>query len=350
MKKKFINKKGLAPGNLEFHGEIVSENSLVEFIEFSTHKFNRHVSSNIEEISSKIDLNNQNWLSFVGLHNVDYLKIIGEKFKIHRLHLEDILNTDHRPKFEKQNNYLFFVAKLFSKTDDTTSNYEQISIIIGNSFVLTFQEKESDVFKIIKTDLERNDSKVRNSKCDYLFYRIIDSIVDSFYYSLEKVSSDIEILENQIHDDPKSENHKQIQELKRELILLRKSAYPLREAISKLQKESSELISQDTSTYIGDVYDHCVQVLDGIETYRDLTSSLMDLYMTSMSNKMNEVMKVLTIISTIFIPITFIAGVYGMNFEYMPELTLKWGYPITVLVMILLAVGMLFYFKKKKWF
>jgi magnesium transporter len=179
---------------------------------------------------------------------------------------------------------------------------------------------------------------------------MIDSIVDSYYYTLEKISDRIESLEDEIHDNPSKNEHRSIQVLKRELILLRKSVYPLREAIGKLNKEDDLLISKETNFYLSDVYDHCIQIIDSIETFRDLASSLMDLYMTSMSNKMNEVMKVLTIISTIFIPITFIAGIYGMNFQYIPELTHQWGYPITLAFMGLLVLIMIIYFKVKKWF
>lgn len=349
-KNKFSRKKGLPPGNLDFHGVILTENTSIELIDFSKDNYKRLVSPDSQEIFSAINSLNFQWINVVGLHNVEHIKAIGNKYNIHHLVLEDILNTDHRPKAEKQDGYFFFIAKMFCSTETGGSHFEQISIILGKNFVLTFQEKDGDVFDALRERLSKKESKLRQSNIDYLFYRMIDSIVDSYYYTLEKISDRIEALEDEIHDNPTKNDHKSIQSLKRELILLRKSVYPLREAIGKLNKEEDGLISKDTNLYLSDVYDHCVQVIDSIETFRDLTSSLMDLYMTSMSNRMNEVMKVLTIISTIFIPITFIAGVYGMNFHYMPELTHKWGYPIALIVMGLLTLMMIIYFKVKKWF
>lgn len=349
-KNKFSKKKGLPPGNLDFHGEILTENSSIELIDYSKTDYKKVISPNSQEIFSAINSSNNQWINVVGLHNVEHIKAIGEKYNIHHLVLEDILNTDHRPKAEKQDGYIFFIAKMFCSSETEGSHFEQISIILGKDFVLTFQEKDGDVFDALRERLSNEESKLRQSNIDYLFYRMIDSIVDSYYYTLEKISDRIESLEDEIHDNPTKNDHKSIQALKRELILLRKSVYPLREAIGKLNKEEDGLISKDTNLYLSDVYDHCIQIIDSIETFRDLTSSLMDLYMTSMSNRMNEVMKVLTIISTIFIPITFIAGVYGMNFQHMPELTHKWGYPIALTVMGLLVVIMIVYFKVKKWF
>lgn len=349
-KNKFSRKKGLPPGNLDFHGEVLTENSSIELIDYSKIDYKKITTTNSDEIFSAINLSNNQWINIVGLHNVEHIKAIGERYNIHHLVLEDILNADHRPKVEKQDGYIFFIAKMFCPSEIEGSHFEQISIILGKNFVLTFQEKDGDVFNGLRERLLVSESKLRQFNADYLFYRMIDSIVDSYYYTLEKISDRIESLEDEIHDNPSKNEHRSIQVLKRELILLRKSVYPLREAIGKLNKEDDLLISKETNFYLSDVYDHCIQIIDSIETFRDLASSLMDLYMTSMSNKMNEVMKVLTIISTIFIPITFIAGIYGMNFQYIPELTHQWGYPITLAFMGLLVLIMIIYFKVKKWF
>lgn len=348
---KSVVKKGMPPGNLDYHGEIYSQNKEIELISFSQEKINTLTTDISEKLISSISAVDENWINLIGLHNVDHIKAIGSHFNIHHLVLEDILNTDHRPKTELHDGYLFFIAKMFSSSpDDESYHFEQVSFIIGKNYLLTFQEKEGDVFNTIRGRLSDKESKLRVHKTDYLFYRLVDIIVDGYYYTLESVGDKIELLEDKIQENPTKENYKEIQQLKRDLIFLRKSVYPLREAIAKLTKENNGLIEQENITYFNDVYDHCIHVIDSIETYRDLTSSLMDLYMTSMSNKMNEVMKVLTVISTIFIPITFIAGVYGMNFQYMPELTLKWGYPITMVVMAILVIIMLGYFKIKKWF
>ncbi|MGE0561368.1 MAG: magnesium/cobalt transporter CorA [Flavobacteriales bacterium] len=340
----------MPPGNLDYHGEVFSQNKDIELISYSKDTINRISTDNLGKALSLISENHESWINLVGLHNVDHIKAIGNHFNIHHLVLEDILNTDHRPKTELYDGYLFFIAKMFLVSQDDNYQFEQVSFIVGKDYLLTFQEKEGDVFNIIRERLDDKDSRLRIRKSDYLFYRLVDTIVDGYYYTLEHIADKIELLEDRLQDNPSKEDYKEIQQLKRDLIFLRKSVYPLREAIAKITKENNDLIEEDNITYFNDVYDHCIHIIDSIETFRDLTSSLMDLYMTSMSNKMNEVMKVLTVISTIFIPITFVAGVYGMNFQYMPELTHKWGYPITMIVMTILVIVMIVYFKIKKWF
>ena len=344
-------KKGMSPGNLDYHGEIFTQNKEVELISYSKEEINKTVSDNAQKIFSSINNSNENWINLVGLHNVGHISKIGNQFNIHPLVLEDVLNTDHRPKSELYDDYLFFIVKMFSLSEDKANyQFEQVSIILGKNYILSFQEKEGDVFNTLRERLNDKDSRLRSKRVDYLFYRLVDTIVDSYYYTLEHIGDNIELLEDNLQENPTKEDYKEIQKLKRDLIFLRKSVYPLREAIAKITKDNKGLVDSENITYFNDVYDHCIHVIDSIETYRDLTSSLMDLYMTSMSNKMNEVMKVLTVISTIFIPITFIAGVYGMNFQYMPELTQKWGYPVALIFMGALVLSMLIYFKVKKWF
>lgn len=343
----------MPPGNLDYHGEIYSQNKEIELISYSEEKINIITTYSSETLLKSINpsATEENWINLIGLHNVDHIKAIGSHFNIHHLVLEDVLNTDHRPKTELHDGYLFFIAKMFSSsTDDESYQFEQVSFIVGKDYLLTFQEKEGDVFNTIRERLNDKESRLRTRKSDYLFYRLVDTIVDGYYYTLENIGDKIEILEDHLQENPTKEDYKEIQQIKRELIFLRKSVYPLREAIAKITKEHNNLIEEENITYFNDVYDHCIHIIDSIETFRDLTSSLMDLYMTSMSNKMNEVMKVLTVISTIFIPITFIAGVYGMNFQYMPELSHKWAYPITMIVMAAVVVVMIIYFKVKKWF
>lgn len=340
----------MPPGNLDYHGEVYSHNKDVELISYSQENIKRVTSDDVKTLLSSISTKEECWINLVGLHNVDHIKSIGSHFNIHHLVLEDVLNTDHRPKTELHDGYLFFIAKMFTSSEENNYQFEQVSFIVGKEYLITFQEKEGDVFNTIRERLNDKESRLRTRKADYLFYRLVDTIVDGYYYTLESIGDKIELLEDNLQENPTKEDYKEIQQLKRDLIFLRKSVYPLREAIAKLTKESNNLIEQENITYFNDVYDHCIHIIDSIETFRDLTSSLMDLYMTSMSNKMNEVMKVLTVISTIFIPITFVAGVYGMNFQYMPELTHKWGYPITMVVMAVLVIVMIVYFKVKKWF
>ncbi len=342
----------MPPGNLDYHGQVFSQNSEIELISFSKDVISKVSDKKAENLLRLFDLENtQSWINVVGLHNVNHLKAIGKHFDIHPLVLEDILNIEHRPKTDLHANYLFFVIKMFSVSADKQDySYEQVSMVLGKNYLITFQEKESDVFDVLKARLNDQDSNLRTNQIDYLFYRLTDTIVDGYYYTLEHIGDKIELLEESIQNNPTKDDFKSIQKLKRELIFLRKTVYPLRESVAKITKENNGLIQLENITYFNDVYDHCIHIIDSIETYRDLTSSLLDLYMTSMSNKMNEVMKVLTVISTIFIPITFIAGVYGMNFQNMPELTTKWGYPAALIFMGLLVSSMLIYFKIKKWF
>jgi magnesium transporter len=347
------SKAGLPPGDLIYRGEVFTDNKSVNLFSFKDSSFEKINSDNVNLILSKVGNDCLNWVNLVGLHNTDAISKIGQHFKIHPLVLEDVLNTEHRPKAEESEGYLFFTLKMFKKQDTNSDehDYEQVSIILGKNYIITFQEKEGDVLDSIREKLADENSKLRKHNIDYLFYRIIDSIVDSYYQMIEDLGDKIETLEDSIYLNANSQHYKMAQDLRRELIFLRKSVYPLREAIAKMTKENSTgLISDDTQRYFSDVYDHSIHIIETIETYRDLTSGLMDLYMTSVSNKMNEIMKVLTIISTIFIPITFIAGIYGMNFKYMPELNHEWGYPIALILMLGVVVVMLIFFKKRKWF
>ena len=233
--------------------------------------------------------------------------------------------------------------------DNQTVETEQVSIILGSNFVISFQERIGDVFEQIRDRLRNAKGRIRKMGPDYLSYSLIDAVVDSYFSILEKMGEKIEFLEEELVTDPTEQTLQQIHRLKREMIILRKSVWPLREVISGLQRTESELIKESTSVYLRDVYDHTIQIIDTIESFRDMVSGMVDLYLSSLSNKMNSVMKVLTIIATIFIPLTFIAGVYGMNFKYMPELEWRWGYAIAVLAMVIVAVIMLIYFRKKKW-
>jgi magnesium transporter len=290
------------------------------------------------------------WINVDGIHEVDLIESIGKQFDLHPLTQEDILNTDHRPKLEDHENYLFLILKMLTY-DDTEKELkmEQVSLIIGSTFVLSFQESEGDVFDAVRERLRKAKGRIRKMGPDYLTYAITDAIVDNYFVVLEKIGEEIESLEDELITDPDTETVESIHNLKRELIFLRKSVWPLREAIVGLEKGESDLVQDKTAVYLRDVYDHTIQVIDTIETFRDMVSGMLDVYLSSLSNKMNQVMKVLTIIATIFIPMTFIAGIYGMNFKIMPELEWRWGYLFAWIIMLLIGLSMIIYFKKKKW-
>lgn len=342
---------GMPPGQLIHLGEQLTEKSIIELIRYNIENHFELTSSEPKEIIDKIDRKQANWINIDGLHNIDLIKSMGEHFHINALALEDVLNTEQRPKIEDFDNHLFFTLKTLNTLNSDVIVYEQMSFILGNDYLLSFQEKEGDLFDGLRTRLKSDPkSNARKKDVDFLFYRLIDTIVDSYYLILENIAERIETLEDELFVDPSKEILVKIQILKRELIFLRKSVYPLREALSLINKGEFSFIKKETVPYFRDVYDHTIQVIETLETYRDLSNGLMDMYMNSMSNKMNEVMKVLTVISTIFIPLTFIAGIYGMNFQHMPELGWKYGYAGVWGLMFGCLVVMLIYFRKKKWF
>jgi magnesium transporter len=246
--------------------------------------------------------------------------------------------------------YLFIVFKMLSYYEkESEIRSEHVSLFLGSNFVLTFQEKEGDVFASIRERIRDGRGRIRKMGSDYLAYALIDTVVDNYFSILEKIGEKVEDVEGELVTNPTTETIQSIHNLKREMIYLRKSVWPLREVVSRLERGDSELINETTVIYLRDVYDHTIQVIDAVETLRDILSGMLDLYLSSISNRMNEVMKVLTIIATIFIPLTLIAGVYGMNFRYMPELDWRWGYPTILLTMTVIGIIMLIYFKRKKW-
>jgi magnesium transporter len=310
----------------------------------------------IEECFSCKDRSTVTWINIDGVYRVDIIEKIGKYFDFHPLVLEDIVNTAQRPKIEDFESYLFLVLKMLYRKDDAKeAKAEQISLIIGPQYVITFQEIEGDVFDPVRERIKAGKGRLRKRGSDYLAYALIDAIIDNYFIVLEKMGEDIEELEKELISNPKPQTLHEINRLKGELLFLRKSVWPLREVINGLQRDESNLIKESTVIFLRDVYDHTIQVIDTIETFRDLVSGMFDTYLSSVSNKMNEVMKVLTIIATTFIPLTFIAGIYGMNFNpeaspwNMPELSWDYGYFVVIGVMVMIALGMLVYFKRKKW-
>jgi magnesium transporter len=290
------------------------------------------------------------WLNVDGSHQVETLEEIGSRLDIHPLVLEDILDTSQRPKIEDFERFLFIELNMLSWNENQLQiESQQVSLILGENFLVTFQEYEKDVFDPLRNRIRDGKSRLTKQGADYLAYSLIDAIVDHYFIVLENLGEQIEFLEEELVTDPDPGTLQSIHELKRELIFLRKSVWPLREVIGALERGESSLFQPSSLIYLRDVYDHTIQIIDTVETFRDMVSGMLDIYLSSISNRMNEVMKVLTIIATVFIPLSFIVGLYGMNFSYMPELRWKWGYFIVWGVIISVVVGMLTYFRKKKW-
>jgi magnesium transporter len=347
---KSSRKAGLPPGTLIHIGEKKTEKIKITIIDYDeTHLKEKEIKT-VEECFPFKDEPTVTWINIDGLHQVDIIDKIGKHFDVHPLLLEDILNTEQRPKMEDFENYIFVVLKMLSHNEkDKQIRSEQISLILGKNFVISFQESEGDVFNAVRDRIRNGKGRIRKMGADYLAYSLIDAIVDNYFIIIEKLGEKIEDVEEELVINPTSETAKIIHYLKREMIFLRKSIWPLREVVNGLNRGESSLIKETTRIYLRDVYDHTIQIIDTIETFRDMLSGMLDIYLSSISNRMNEVMKVLTIIATIFIPLTFIAGVYGMNFEYMPELKWRWGYFAVWFVMLLMGISMVIYFKRKKW-
>ena len=343
-------KAGLPPGTIVFVGEKRSEKVKLSVINYDDANFQEKEVRNVEEAVSIRKKSSVTWLNIDGVHQPEIIEQIGKSFGVHPLVLEDIANTGQRPKMEDFDDYIFVVFRMlrFDETENQTKT-EQISMVLGPDFVVSFQEREGDVFDIIRERLRNNKGRIRKMGADYLAYSLIDAIVDNYFMVLEKLGEAIEEIEDKLVSNPRSETLQIIHDLKRETVFLRKSVWPLREVISRLERSESPLISKSTFVYLRDVYDHTIQVMDSVDTFRDTLSGMLDIYLSSVSNRMNEVMKVLTVIATIFIPLTFIVGIYGMNFKVMPELDQPWGYPAVLLLMLAIAVVMLAYFRRKKW-
>jgi len=348
--KKSSKKAGLPPGTLVHVGEKHAEKSRISLMDYDEDHVEEKTDVTLEACLPFKALPTVTWVNVTGIHDMDIIRGFGDAFDIHPLVLEDIVHTGQRPKVEDLSNYLYIVLKmLVSDNSDNGFEAEQVSLILGPNFVLSFQERDGDVFDSIRARIKAGKGRIRKSGSDYLAYSLIDAIVDNYFVILESVGERIESIQEEVLTDPDPSMLKEIQDKKREMILLRKSVWPLREAISSMERGESPLISDSTGPYLRDVYDHTIQVIDTVETFRDTISGTLDIYLSSLSNRMNEVMKVLTIIATIFIPLTFIAGIYGMNFKYMPELEWKWGYLTVWVVIIVLGGLMLLGFKRKKW-
>ncbi len=349
--KKRTKSLGQPPGSLVHIGEIVTEKTKITVIDYNEKKYEHKTDVPVEECSRYIDSSTVTWINIDGVHDVSVMERIGEMYRIHPLLLEDVMNTGQRPKLEDFGEHLFVVLKMLTYSEEKDRvEAEQVSLVLGKNFVISFQEREGDVFTSIRERIQSDKGRIRKMGADYLAYSLMDSIVDHYFIILENFGDKIEELEEELLEDTSSKTSSRIHGLKRELVFLRRSVWPLREIVNSLERGESSIIKKSTLIFLRDVYDHTINIIDTIEAYRDSTTGMLDTYLTQMSNRMNETMKVLTVIATIFIPLTFIAGIYGMNFEFMPELGWKWAYPIVWGVIALVGVGMLFFFKRKRWF
>ncbi len=343
-------KSGLPPGSLVHVGEVHKHKHKISVINYNKSTLEKHTVKSIAKLLSYKTTDTITWVIVDGLKDVGIIDDIGQHFDIHALVLEDILNTHQRPKFEEFDDYLFIVLKAIALgSEDFNVDYEQISLLVLNNFVFTFREKPDEIFDPILNRLDNDKSQIRNLGADYLAYIIMDTIVDEYFALQDAFDEQIESVEDDLLINPSVQTLSKIQKFKRELIFLRRTVSPLRELLAAIQRSESPLLDVKTRRYFGDIYDHAIRIIEALESYRDLIAGMLDIYLSSVSNKMNETMKVLTIFASIFIPLTFIAGVYGMNFDYMPELKWRWSYPVLWLVFIGVSVFLLRFFKKKKW-
>ncbi len=346
----YTKKAGLPPGTLVHIGNKHTNETKISVIDYSAEHVQRIECKNVEDCFVYKDTESLSWINITSLNDISIIEKIGAAFNLHHLLLEDVLNTQHRPKLEDFDDYIFISLKMLGVTKDGKGIVsEQVSLVLGSTWILSFQEIEGDVFNPLRVRMENIKSAARNKHIDYLLYRILDTIVDNYFFVTENISDRFLKLEETALKASDGNTLNEIQRLKRQIIQVRKTISPLRDVVSTLQKDELEVISAETNRYIKDVYDHLIQLIDTLDTQRDLVGGIMELYLTGVSNKMNQVMQLLTIISTIFIPLTFIAGIYGMNFTYMPELQSRYGYFIVWGVMIAIFIVMIMFFKRKKW-
>ncbi len=346
----FYDQPGSMPGTLSIEED--ASPSILILIDYQADHAIRKQVKTPEECHPFLDKESVSWVDVQGLGSEDILQRLGKVFHLHPLVLEDVVNVPQRPKVEEHADQLVIITRMVMlKPNQEGFISEQVSFVLGKYYLLTVQEEpEYDSFDPVRERIRTNKGTIRKAGPDYLAYALLDATIDGFFPVLEDYGERIEALEDEVVDNPTRETLNKIHQLRRELLSLRRSIWPQREALNKLIRDKSSLISPDVQIYLRDCYDHVIQLLDMVETYRELTSSLMDVYLSSVSNRMNEIMKILTVISTIFIPLTFIVGVYGMNFKDMPELSWDWGYPLTWLVMGAIASGLVYFFWQRGWF
>lgn len=341
---------GAAPGTLEFVGRKKLEKIRLRLIDYDEKEINEREMSNISECFPMRETPTVTWINIDGLHDTDTIQQLGDALGLHPLFLEDVVNTTQRPKLEDFGDYVTVVMKMLAFDKETSEvHQEQLSLVLGPQWVLTFQERVGDFFEPVRVRLRSGKGRIRKMGPDYLAYALMDAIVDSYFVALEGIGERVETIEEELLQDPTTETLQTIHKLKRETIILRRAVWPLREVVAGLDRMESKLVKKAVHPFIRDLYDHTIQIIDTIEAIRDVIGGMMDLYLSIVSNRMNEVMKVLTIIATIFIPLTFIAGIYGMNFQYMPELGWHYAYFGVWAIIIGLGLTMVAYFRRLKW-
>lgn len=341
-------KTGMAPGTLVHVGRHRTDTMTASILEYNETALNERKLEEPYDYSGALE-NGVKWINIDGIQDTAVLEKLGRDFSLHPLVLEDMLNTEQRPKLEDYGDYLYIVIRnLYIAGSGGGIETEHQSVLLGDGFVISVGEKENDFFRNVRERIV-NGGRIRKLGADYLAYALLDTIVDYYFDVLESLGERIEKAEEKLVSKPDSNTLKNINGLKRDMLFLHRSIWPLREVAGLLERGDSRLVQDPTRVYIRDLYDHVIQSLDTTEIYRDILSGMLDIYLSSLSNRMNEIMKVLTVISTIFIPLTFLAGVYGMNFRFMPELGWRWGYPASLAVMAVIAAAMLAFFRRKKW-
>ncbi len=351
LRKNRMQKKGLPPGSLVYIGDEQTEEVTVSAIEFDQHDITEHPDISMDQLQSVIDSDKIAWVNVNGVHNVQIIDEISKLVGLHPLTTEDILNTEHRPKIDFFEDHLLAIVKMLDlSSNDTDLDIEQVSFILMENTVITFQEKHGDLFDPVRLQLQESKGRIRKTGADFLFYSLLDVVFDQYLIIMDEMDDRIAELEGMIMEDPDNHSLQDINQYKNTILQLKKTVWPVREVVNKLINRKVPYIKEDISFYLQDIHDHIVQANDMVETSRGQLYGLLDVYYSSLSMKMNEIMKVLTIVSTIFIPLTFIAGIYGMNFANMPELHWGWSYPAVWVVMIVITGLMLVYFKRKNWF
>ncbi|RSK40381.1 magnesium/cobalt transporter CorA [Mangrovimonas spongiae] len=347
---KYKKHVGQVPGAIVYTGDKISEKLFIESFDYNPEQAIEAELKSVEEAFKYKASNTITWINLNGLNHIDEIEKIGIHYDLHPLILEDIVNTSQRPKIDEYDDYIFISLKMLYYNTNEDVVIEQVSFVMGENYVLTFQESEGDVFDTVRERIRNGKGRIRTSNSDYLLYALIDAIVDHYYIVSETLGNKIEDIEDVLFEGEAADNmSQQVLNLKKELLKVRRAIFPLREIINRIEKSETKFIQKKTIQFYRDIYDHIIQLSDTIDIYREMIWSLMDLYMTNISNRMNEVMKVLTIIATIFIPLTFIAGIYGMNFDNMPELHYNNAYYVVWGIMIIIFLGMIYYFRRKKW-
>jgi len=348
--KKRSQKAGMPPGSLVHVGNHRDHKITLSLLEYDEKTFIQEDDVSVENCLKRIQTPLMTWIQVNGVYDPNVIASIGGRFHLHALILEDVLNTTQRAKLDTYQDQVFLVLRLLKYSEDTHElQDEQVSIVFGPNYLISFLESGNDFFLPIKERLRQGNNRLRIEKSDYLAYALLDWIVDQYFFVLEKVDADLDHLEEELLHSPIPATMKKIQSAKREMIFLRKSIWPMRDVVSRFQRLEPPLLSAANQIYLRDVYDHLIQTIDIIEGFRDVVAGLMDIYLSNINIRTNEIMKVLTIVSTIFVPLTFVTSLYGMNFEFMPELHKTWGYPAVLAVMFGLAGTMLIYFRSKKW-